>query len=258
MFKIGILNTRNNKINRSGGIRKDGTDNAYLIAEHINKNDYLFLGTQELTYNFTKRLKEFLKDYKVYGGYRLGNNKIIKYIFNLKDYNESNAIITKEKVKKNKTYLLPFFPWNFKDIKLSFKKKSIMPRIATVVILENDLCVINTHLDYYVKSIQKRQLKKILKLIKKYSKKYSIVLSGDFNLEIDNEMFKKFINDLKQYDIKRVDVNLKTNSNKFKNKSAIDHIFVPKKWKILDANILKDESLKGITDHTGIYVDIEI
>lgn len=257
MFKIGILNTRNNKINRAGGIREDGKDNAKLIAEHINKADYLFLGTQELTYNITKRLNVFLKKHNIYGGYRLGNCKIIRKLF--KKYNESNAVITKQKVKKVKNYLLPFFPWNFKDMRLSFKKKSVMPRIATMVILEygeKEICVINTHLDYYIKSIQKRQLKKLLKIIKKNYQKYEIVLCGDFNLEIKHKIFKEFTKELENYKIKRVMVDTKTNSQKFKNKTAIDHIFVPESWEINEAAIITDSSLNGITDHTGIFVNI--
>ena len=257
MFKIGILNTRNNKINQSGGLREDGKDNAKLIAKHINESNYLFLGTQELTYNITKRLSGFLDGYNIYGGYRLGNCKIIRKLF--KKYNESNAVITREKVKRVKNYLLPFFPWNFKDMKLSFKKRSVMPRIATMIILEYDkkeICVINTHLDYYIKSIQKRQLKKLIKIIKKNYQKYEIVLCGDFNLEVKHQIFKDFIQKLEKYNIKRVMVDTKTNSKKFKNKTAIDHIFVPNDWEIIEAQIISDNNLKGITDHTGIFVNI--
>ena len=57
IMKIGLLNTRNDKVNQNGGIREDGTDNAKLIANHIEKNDYTFLGTQELTYRISKRLQ---------------------------------------------------------------------------------------------------------------------------------------------------------------------------------------------------------
>ena len=53
-----------------------------------------------------------------------------------------------------------------------------------------------------------------------------------------NEHFDNFINALNELGLKRVEVNNKTNAEKFSNKTAIDHIFIPKAWKIQNAGFL--------------------
>lgn len=82
-------------------------------------------------------------------------------------YNENNQIITKHNVIKNKTIWLPWLANNFSDFKESVTKMPIMPRIATIVVSEDEehrkVCMINTHLDYQVSSIQIRQLKALKK-----------------------------------------------------------------------------------------------
>ena len=252
IMKIGLLNTRNDKINQNGGIRKDGTDNAKLIAHHIEENDYLFLGTQELTYKISKRLQNFFASYRLYGKYRLGG--FLKKLI----LNENNAVITKSKVLAKRTYHLPFIPLNFHDFKKAFKKPAIMPRIIQVVIIEEEkpICIINTHIDYYIESLQVRQLKKILKIVKKYRNKYDTFLMGDFNLQITDDIFISFVDKLKELNMKRVPVNDKTNAKKYSEISAIDHLFIPDDYKIEECGILNDETLKDVTDHTGLYAII--
>ena len=258
ILKIGTLNLRNNKTNRNGGLRSDGINNAEIIAKLINSNNYDILGTQELTRNYKKEIKKYLDDYKFYGGYRFGSNIISRNIKVINDYNENNNIITKYKIISKKTIFLPFIPFKIKELFIGLKNNLIFPRIITVLLIninDNIICSINTHLDYKLESIQKRQLKKLYKVILKYSKKYKVVLTGDFNLEIGLKNFDKFVDDIKLLNLKRVEINKKTNSKKFKNTNAIDHIFIPDDWKIINQGIIKTGKA---SDHDNPFVEVEV
>lgn len=262
-IKIGTLNTQNNKINRSGGLTTDGMDNSVNLAQHIENIGYYFLSTQELTRVFSDKLMKNLEHYKLYGGYRYGSSKLVKKIKVLDDFNENNAIITNRNVKDISTNLLPWFPNNPRDLMSSLKHGSIMPRIVTSTLITDevfgDIYAINTHLDYQLKSVQLRQLKNIYKMISILSKEYQMVLTGDFNMEVNNdEHFDEFILGLEQLGLKRVEVNDKTNSDKFENKTAIDHIFIPKRWTVENAGLINDESLNNLTDHKGVFADIKV
>ena len=257
ILKIGTLNLRNSEVNRKGGLRSDGINNAQLVAEHIEKEKFDILGTQELTRRFKREIKKNLKKYKFYGGYRYGNNIISNNVKIIRDYNENNNIITKYKVKYKKTKLLPIIPFNIKEIIDGIKSKKIFPRIVTIIILEdkekNKICAINTHLDFKIPSLQKRQLNKLKHIIEKHIKKYPVILTGDFNMEVKN--FNNFIEELKLLGLIRVEVNDKTNDTKYKTKTAIDHIFIPDTWKIINKGI---NNIEGVTDHKEVFVEVEI
>ena len=133
---------------------------------------------------------------------------------------------------------------------------SIMPRIATIVVSENEehrkLCMINTHLDYQVPSIQARQLKALKKIIQKYSL-YDIILTGDFNMEISDKSFSLFVNDTKDK-LQHVDVDGVTWYGANGEETIVDHIFVPKNWQVENTEII---DLKGTSDHDAICVDVK-
>lgn len=262
-IKIGTLNTQNNEINRNGGLTPDGSNNAEILADHIRNTGYYFLGTQELTRVFSKRLIENLGNYKLYGDYRYGSSKLVRSISAIDSFNENNAIITNKNVLTTTTNLLPWFPMNPKDLMESLKRGSIMPRIVTIAEIEDEIMgriyTINTHLDYQLKSVQTRQLKSIYDIIKILSGVYPIVLTGDFNMEVGiNSQFDDFIEAIDKLGLKRVEVNDKTNASKFNNKTAIDHIFIPKNWEIENAGLINDDTLDTVTDHKGVYANIKV
>lgn len=252
-LRIGTLNCQNNKENRD--IRND---NANVLATHIINNNYSILGTQELTINFTNRVKKILDNYKVVGRFQFGKGLLGTKLPIIRDYNQGNQIITNLECISSKTYTMPWIPTNFKDLKKAWKKKSLTKRIITILHVvndDNDIYIMNTHLDYYIPSVQQRQLNYIYKKIIKYQKKGFVVLMGDFNLDLDEEMFNEFINKLDSINIKRVPVNDKTNASKYSEKSAIDHIFIPSNWNINNCGTFDK---LDITDHKAVYVDIEI
>lgn len=185
-IRIGTLNAQNSKINRTGGITSEGKDNSQILAEHIENSGYYFLGTQELTRIFSKNLLTHLKKYKLYGNYRYGSSKLVQNIGMLDSFNENNAIITNAQVLKTTTNLLPWFPSNPKALFESLKNGSIMPRIVTITEISDEnigtIHAINTHLDYQLKSVQTKQLKRIYEIIEILSKVYPVVLTGDFNM----------------------------------------------------------------------------
>lgn len=259
-FRIGTLNCQNNSINRNN--KKNGkNDNAYLLAHHILDKKYDILGTQELTRRFTRQVDDYLEDHNFYGSYSYGLGFLGTKIPLFKEFNQGNQIVTVKKVVSTRTKGLPWFPWNFDDLVKGLKKKSISRRIATIIELEgeyNRIYVINTHLDYYLPKVQQRQLNYLLKKVKKYNKFGFVVLMGDFNLQITNPMFKKFEMDLNVLGIRRVPVNEKTNAVKYKSKTAIDHIFIPKSWQIVSCGTFDTKLLSLITDHKAVYVDVII
>lgn len=252
-MRIGSFNTKDNSINSHGGIREDGTSNALIVSDIIKENEFDLLGTQELTINYVNAIKLNLESYKFYGTYRYG--KLLKKM----PYNENNNIITNRNVILEKNYHLPWIAKNFNDLKTSIVKMSIMPRIATVIVFDNGnnnlMCMINTHLDYQIPSIQIRQLSEIKKLIRIYSTLYPTIVTGDFNIELNNENFNAFIKSVKDYELQHVDIEGNTWHNKKGEDQALDHIFIPSYWEVESKGII---SSRDTSDHDLIYVDAKV
>lgn len=265
-FRIGTLNCQNNKINRNGGIKDSGLDTAKILADHIQNKEYLCFNTQELTRVFSNRIQEYLSHYKLYGSPRYGDSNLVRKLKMIDDWNETNAIIAnnKERILGNETVHLPFISRNPIGLVKSVLKGSIMPRIVTITYMNDkiigDLAIMNTHLDYQTPNVQKNQLKNLLKFIKIIQEviPQNIVLTGDFNMEIDNPLFDDFINKLDKLGLKRIEENRKTNADKFPNKSAIDHMFIPNKWIVEEYGLIEGDEISEITDHKGIYANVKI
>ena len=251
-LRIGTINCQNNEENRS-----NKNNNALILANHIIDKKYDIVGTQEVTISFTNNLINNLIGYNIYGNFQYGKGIINNLVKIVKDYNQANQIITKYKSCKTRTYTLPWIPFTYKDFVRGFKKKSIFKRLMTLIkvnINNYDIYILNAHLDYYIYNIQKKQLDYIYKRISKLDGK--VILMGDFNLDVGDELFINFINKLESIGIKRVPMNEKTNDSKYSEESAIDHVFVSNEFNILDYGTYDD--LTSITDHKAIYVDIEL
>lgn len=255
LLKIGTLNCQNNTENR-----QNRNDRANLLAEHILSEGYDILGTQELTMKFTKKLDNYLREYHFYGDYQYGRGFFGTRFPIIKSFNQANKIITYYPVESTRTKILPWIPTTLKELKKAIQKKSIARRIMTTIEIETEktrIYIINTHLDYYLPNIQKRQLNYLIKKIEKLRNYGLVVVMGDFNLQVDNPMFLEFIDALDRFDIVRVPINEKTNDIKYDNPTAIDHIFIPREWEILRYGTKDPESLKYITDHKALYVEVD-
>lgn len=249
---IGSFNTKDNQINRQGGVREDGTDNAEILANQIKENKFDYLGTQELTLHYVNNLKGHLKNYKFYGNYRYG--KLLVHM----PYNENNMILTNQDVITSETVQLPWIADNWKDLKTSVTQMSIMPRIATIVITKDaqnrEVCMINTHLDYQVPSIQLRQLKELKNLINKYQEKYPIILTGDFNMELTNPAFQQFVTE-NQDILQHVDIAEPTWHGQNGEAQTLDHIFVPASWHVIDSGVIDS---MDTSDHNMIFAKVKV
>lgn len=212
---------------------KEDKNKIKFIKNYLIDNNIDILNLQEAYPKFMRGFQSDLKDYKVTGNYR--------YLYFPK-INESNPIITNKKVLYSKTYNLPHLP-------------SLLNRIITktVVIIDNrEISIYNTHLDYQYLSVKKRQLNKILKLIKK--DKNPIILTGDFNLKNNKEIFNDFTEKLEKLNIYRVQIDEKT-FKPSKYKRAIDHIFISKDFKLVDKNVVKDIET---SDHYPVLIRVLI
>lgn len=133
IIRVGSFNTQDNKINRNGGIRLDGTSNALRFEHMVTYHDFDFLGTQELTINYINEIQKYLKYYKFYGSYRYGNGILTKI-----PWNETNSIITNKKVIETKTYGLPKARKR-SELMMLFKGHIMPRRIATIIVSEQEV-----------------------------------------------------------------------------------------------------------------------
>ena len=228
---VGSMNIQNKyKIPDYDGLDDKGNDNAEILKKFLESNHVDILGTQELVRKFIDRVKFFISPkYKVYGEYRYGNHKLLNKINILDRFNETVSIITKHRVITCRTKTMPWLPKNIKDIIHGLKIKSIRPRVVTIALIEIEgfgkINFINTH------------------------------LTGDFNMNINNQDFKSFVKNLDSIGYKRVPNARKTYKYE-KNKLPIDHIFIPSAWNIEEVEILMDHYLENFSDHYPMLVRI--
>lgn len=238
---------------------KTETDEKQVVSELVNiiKNENIdILCCQEMLKIPLEGLKKALTNYHVIGNYRYGNNAISKHLTFLRKYNESTPILTNQQIIQYHDYHLPWFPIKISELKNGiFKYRSITPRILTEALIKLDgthlLRVFNTHLEKRIPTIKRRQLNRIQRYIKQST--YPIILTGDFNMGMDQPLFQKFVEELKSFHLQRVNFQEKTWKNA-KKEIAIDHIFIPEHWKVLEQRRVENT----ISDHYMILVKIEI
>lgn len=231
MLKISSFNIQNdfNKYNKNKTLE---------IINYLKNNKIDILGLQEVYSKLAKDLEIDLKNinYSIYGKYRFHLHVFFNKI------NEKVPIITNKKVILSNTFHLPYFP-------------SPLKRIVTKVVVSYKnkyISIYNTHLDYLLESVKKKELKKLYNLIKNDNN--LIILIGDFNLKDNNEIFNKFISLLNKKKIYRVEFNDKT-LKKSKYKREIDHIFLSNSFKLIKKEVIKTLE---ISDHFPVLVCVEI
>lgn len=227
MITICTFNIQNNFKNYNS------TKSKQIIKLLKNKNIDVY-NLQEVYSKIDKDLKKTIKSlaYTINGTYR--------FLIPTR-YNEKNPIITNKKVISNRTYHLPFLP-------------SITKRIMTKVVIEDNgklVSIYNTHLEVRKEKVKERQLKRILKILKKDNN--PIILTGDFNLKTNNEMFNKFIKELESIGIKHIDIADKTLKIS-KYHRAIDHIFISEEFKLISKDRITDLE---ISDHYPVLIQID-
>ena len=228
---IGTFNLQN-KYNLIHSKKHNDELNEFI--KFVVDNEVDVLGTQEITFKKAKKISKKLKEYKIIGDGRI---KRLGRIFPFSLANETNIIITRLEPEKSETI---FLPW----------KGSQFPRIITKCII-GDIVFLNTHLDYLNQSIMEAQLDKVYDVVEKEIKsKNKVILTGDFNMTLENNCFKKFIKKLNELNLNRVEAN--DNSHIRIKKGPIDHIFVSNNFIIEE---IKKINLP-ISDHYPIVVKI--
>ena len=235
-FTIASFNLRNNYWTRNW----DGNEFPKELANFIIKNNIDFLSTQELVFKYSNKLQKYLgNNYSINGKYRYGKTPFISQI------NEANAIITNQKVLINNTKFLSKIP--------ILDHLTLMPRIMTIIVTK-DITIINTHLEYKYKYAQKHQLKILYKLIKKYSKKHQLpIITGDFNMDLSQKHFLKFIQKLKKIGINYARNNVPTYKTK---EQILDHIFIPNQYELIEQKVITNQPINKISDHRPIIIKI--
>ncbi len=227
MITICTFNIQNNFKNYNS------TKSKQIVKLLKNKNIDVY-NLQEVYSKIDKDLKKTIKSlaYTINGTYR--------FLIPTR-YNEKNPIITNKKVISNRTYHLPFLP-------------SITKRIMTKVVIEDNaklVSIYNTHLEVRKEKVKERQLKRVLKILKKDNN--PIILTGDFNLKTNNEMFNKFVKELESIGIKHIDIADKT-LKMSKYHRAIDHIFISEEFKLISKDRITDLE---ISDHYPVLIQID-
>ena len=223
------------------------------VLDVINNNKIDILCTQEIPRGLARAFKKYMPGFTINGDSRYHH-----YLKSL-PFNEKNPIITKNEVIETKTVRYKNRIKNIKEFFKYLKHIPIIPRIATIVIVkikdDKDICVINTHLDYKLSIIQKKQLDHLLKIIEEYKNKYDIVITGDFNMDISDKHFSLFIESLKETNIDMVKTKGYTWRNKKGKEKILDYIFISSHLEVNRFGIIKSNDL---SDHEIIYVDISI
>ena len=213
------------------------------LVDFITKESPDVIGLQEITRKGKRYLRRRLNDYQIVGDSR---SSIILT-------NEYNPIL----IKRNKT-IISYKTYSLsRDInKLGTKSKDDnFPRICTIVHLENDYLIVNTHIDNSDAKNKKRQLEILDNIISKEKKDDErIILLGDFNMTLAND-------DLNDYSKKYKDPFKNNKNSSFvpnKNIKSLDHIFIDKKLyysKELIDNKTNDDGY--ISDHYPLICEIE-
>lgn len=248
-LKIGTFNTKDYYGNMLySGVDSKGNNHALSLAEYIVDKNIDMLGTQELVNGYIKRLENLLPEYQIVGKYRQGINYPISFA------NETNSILTKHKISLVKTSWLPFIPNSVSEIAKGVF--DIMPRIVTQAVVEipnkGKICMFNTHLANKIESVQIKQARALLDVIRKVKTNLPLILTGDFNMELENPIFSEFVSELSKLGMNRVPNTQPTYKN-----LVLDHMFLSKEFKIDDIEV-GDKTLDGASDHKPVLVSAKI
>jgi len=233
------------------------------VINLINNNTNIIC-IQEGIKSTVDNLKQILdkKKYYITGGYRYGNVNI-NLIPNMA--NEGNNIISKNPIYMSRTVGLPWIPQSKNEWEETIKEGSIMRRIATHCVTSIDgvgFCYIyNTHLDYGSKSIQKRQMEKILEVIDANNSVLllPVVIAGDWNATIESSNMQFFIQELQKRNINLVPIKGPTYKGEYDNgklvtpPKQVDYIGVSDTLLVISSKIITNKN----SDHDIIHITIK-
>lgn len=247
---IGTYNIRN--ANHGDSLNGNGWGQRYpVIAQLILFHDFDIFGTQEGKYHQLLDLKDSLGNYNYIG---IGRD-------DGKEAGEFSAIF----YKKNKFTLLDKGDFWLSEITDRPNKgwDAALPRICSWgKFKENNtgftFYFFNLHMDHIGVKARSESSKLVLEKIKELAKDAPVILTGDFNVDQNNESYK-LINTsgiLKDsYELSPLKYALNGTFNNFKSDSKtdsrIDHIFLSKEFTVKRYGILTDSYRMLNTDTTS-------
>lgn len=245
-LKVGTYNLRYNNTHDSINAWPNRKN---VVISLIRFYDFDVLGTQEALSDQVADLLTGLPDYAIVGvGRDDGKTK-----------GEYAAIF----YKKSKFTLMNSgtFWLSEKDIRRPNKGwDAALPRICTWVQLKDKktnkiFFHFNTHFDHVGKQARANSARLIIAMIKKIAGNAPVILSGDFNVDQNNDPYKLIVNSgilWDAYSTARVRFALNGTFNAFNSQaytdSRIDHVFVSRKFKAIRYGVLTDSYRKPLNE----------
>ncbi len=251
-------------------------DSCLNLSRYLADKDIDFTSLQEMTCDRNHYLQTKFTDVMYYADW-IGKQepffnlvtgkprlpKVFLYTHFGKLCGEYNPIVMGERFKliDSKTYTLPWFH----DVLHQTRDLAIMPRIAHAILVKNTeteefITIINTHIDYNSKKVQELQLNALTSLIEQLQTE-AIIITGDFNMNPDHEIFSKYIEEWKRLGVERVSRGFIEEPTWINKKDSsitgnYDHIFT----RGIDVQNVKliDMRAEFDTDHKGILVSGKI
>lgn len=253
---VASFNIRQRNTNDVGNLWQDRkTPLTNLIKYH----EFEIFGIQEGFYDQVQDLKNLLPGFDYVGvgrdnGAQEGEHSAIFY--NTKRF----------KVIKSGTFWL-----SEKDTEHPNKGwDAVLPRICTWGVFEDQVnkkkfIFMNTHFDHVGKEARRESAKLILSKAKEFAKDLPLVLTGDFNVDENDEAYftlanSKVVTDVYELAPLRYAPNSSFNGwgKSIKEKGRIDHIFITKPFHVKKYGILTDTYIsKFPSDHFPVAATLQ-
>lgn len=222
------------------------------ITEITDSNETIIICLQEAIKPYVESiLNTSHNNLTAVGKYRYGSLPIPN--------NEATPIITNSTILDAKTFYLTWITDNYSDLIIGLKSASFYKRTAVISLVEtknnNNFYVLNTHLEYKLKSLQKIQLEQLKIIITEIPNNFPLIITGDFNQVITDPDFIDFITFLENLGIKLADNDINTfKGNKKDEERIIDYVFY-RDINILNIIIIDSENE---SDHQYIKILAQI
>lgn len=147
---------------------------------------------------------------------------------------------------------------------------AVLPRICTWGHFKNkatneEFYVYNTHLDKSSKTIQTKQIKKILKHINKHAQGKSVIVMGDFNSTLTISAQKNLFSDNNfnnteiSFDPQNYNAYTRTGWKENREFKKIDHLLIRStEYNVDNHTIVNHPDDAIVSDHRPVYIDIAL
>ncbi|MDD3187103.1 MAG: endonuclease/exonuclease/phosphatase family protein [Bacilli bacterium] len=249
----------------SGKIVRNGVDRPQALARFVTSNDIDVLGTQEMTKVYRDHLMAFLYNY---GFNVVGDPRQMVIPF----YNEINGVIARDRIISSSTRALTNrssdFKLNATHLFNTHKRNLTYALIDTEQ--AGEMFVVNVHMSYLLnnplndtkinefnnnmRAVRAQQFREIINMVDflKESRSIPVVLMGDFNSTVSDDMFMQFIAALKNRGIILVSNDVSTQKD---NKLPVDHMMYSEGVKLVDFRV--GNELNEISDHKPLILTLK-